>query len=65
KTHSSLVIHAATAELADQLVASRVVLNGILHRTEHITLRPPKCFNCFRLGHIARYCDHPPACGNC
>ncbi|KZV66363.1 hypothetical protein PENSPDRAFT_558207, partial [Peniophora sp. CONT] len=65
KTHSSLVFHVASDEIADQLVASRVSIDGALYRTEHITLRPSKCFNCFRIGHIAAYCHHPTACGIC
>ncbi|KZV65440.1 hypothetical protein PENSPDRAFT_558222, partial [Peniophora sp. CONT] len=65
KTHSSLVLHVETAEIAEKLVASRVSIDGVLRRTEHITLRPSKCFNCFQVGHIAAYCRHPAACGIC
>lgn len=65
KSHSSIVLHVRSREMADQLVTSRISIDGILLRTEHITLRPSQCYNCFELGHIASHCHRPPVCGVC
>ncbi|VDC05045.1 unnamed protein product [Peniophora sp. CBMAI 1063] len=65
KSHSSLVFHVTSPDIAEQLVASRISIDGALLRTEHIVLRPSKCFNCFRIGHIAAHCHYPSACGIC
>ncbi|KIY60701.1 hypothetical protein CYLTODRAFT_314055, partial [Cylindrobasidium torrendii FP15055 ss-10] len=65
KPFSSLVLHFRSAEFADICIYEKLSLNGCLLRTEKYQPRPPQCYNCFRFGHLARYCKSSSVCGHC
>lgn len=67
KTHSSLIIHINSADVANNAIQKGILLNHILHTA---VLHSPKfsltqCFKCQRYGHTAPNCKAPGACGKC
>ena len=65
KSHSSLVLFFECAEDANHAIEHGIAINGRLLRAERFRAYPTQCFNCYRFGHIARYCRGRSTCGLC
>ena len=67
KTHSSLIIHTETKEMAEQICQKGFVNNFTILLAEHHSSqhRITQCFNCSGFGHVTTHCKNNNKCGNC
>ncbi len=67
KLYSSLVLHVATAEIADSLIRKHLIEASEIKRVERYDQAAAaiQCFNCQGEGHMARSCPNPTRCAEC
>ncbi len=67
KLYSSLVLHVATAEMADGLIRKHLIEASEMKRVERFdqAATAMQCYNCQGQGHMARECPNPTRCAEC
>jgi hypothetical protein len=64
---TQLILTLSTPEEANLLCERGLILDCEVFNCEPFeeSLRPQQCFQCYRFGHIARFCTAKPTCGRC
>lgn len=64
---TTLVLSVATPEEANRLCEKGMILAYEIYDCEPYeeAAQPKQCYNCFRFGHISRYCRERARCGRC
>ena len=67
KVHSTLHMEVETAPMANRLINEGLLVDYEIKHCErfHKNNILVQCFNCYKYGHISKWCKHPTACGRC
>jgi hypothetical protein len=65
KTHSSILIHLENPDMAQKAIRSRIVLAGVICRTQTFMPKDTQCDKCQGFGHRRSYCRNQTRCRIC
>ncbi len=65
KVHRSLVMHFTDRKIANQCIDRHIMLHDRILLAVKFVRRPPQCYNCYGVGHLACSCNRKTSCGLC
>jgi hypothetical protein len=65
KTHSSILIHLESPDMAQKALRSRIILAGVMCRTQTFIPKDTQCGKCQEFGHRRSYCRNQIRCRIC
>ena len=65
KTHSSILIHLESPDMAQKALRSRIILAGVRCRTQTFIPKDTQCGKCQQFGHRRSYCRNQIRCRIC